>query len=69
MAPIRYDLDNYTNYLNYNVRSRGGTAESFEREYYDLIRGSFMGYGLQLMIGGMSGAVVGYHNTEKFFGF
>lgn len=63
MAPIRYDLENYINYLNYNVRSRGGSAESFEREYYDLIRGSFMGYGLQLMIGGMSGAVVGYHNT------
>lgn len=55
--------------MNYSIRTRGGTAESFEREYYDLIRGSFMAYGLQLLIGGMSGAVIGYHNTEKFFGF
>lgn len=29
VAPIRYDLENYTDYMNYTIRSRGGVAESF----------------------------------------
>lgn len=30
-APIRYDLENYTNYLDYDIKYRTGSAESFER--------------------------------------
>lgn len=42
---------------------------SYEREYYDLIRGAFLKYAFQLKIGRMDGAFVSYHNTQKHFGF
>lgn len=44
VCPIRYDLDNYEDYLDYRINSYKGLHSSFEREYYDLIRGGFMKY-------------------------
>lgn len=69
LAPIRYDLPNYTKYLGYEIFSRNGIHSSFEREYYDLIRGGFMKYAFQLKIGRMDGAFIGYHNTLENSGF
>ena len=68
-APIRYDLANYADYLDYDIHHIRGTHSSFEREYYDLIRGGFMKYSFQLRIGRMDGAFIAYHNTEQNFGF
>lgn len=44
VCPIRYDLFNYTDYLDYRINSYRGLHSSFEREYYDLIRGGFIKY-------------------------
>lgn len=46
-----------------------GKHSSFEREYYDLIRGGFLKYIMQMKIGRMQGAAIAYHNTQKIFGF
>jgi len=59
--------------------------ESFEREYYDLIRSAFLKYryenlnssnqmnsnlfSFQVRIGNMDGVIVAYHNTARMFGF
>ncbi len=50
-APIRYDVFNYWNYLDYKIDGYNGMMKSYEREYYDLIRGAFMKYYFQLKIG------------------
>jgi hypothetical protein len=34
---LRYDIDNYVDYLDYKITSKRGLHSSFEREYYDLI--------------------------------
>jgi len=43
--------------------------ESFEREYYDLIRSAFLKYSFQVRIGNMDGVMVAYHNTARMFGY
>lgn len=69
VAPIRYDVFNYKDYLDYDVNSLHGIHSSYEREFYDLIRGAFLKYLFQLKIGGMDGALISYHNTQRIFGF
>lgn len=68
-APIRYEVTTYKDYLDYKLDPIVGTVSSYEREYYDLIRGGFMKYFFQLKIGDMDGALIGYHNTVENFGF
>ncbi|EGR34709.1 mitochondrial mRNA processing protein, putative [Ichthyophthirius multifiliis] len=68
-CPIRYDLENYKDYLDYRIVQKYGIHSSFEREYYDLIRGGFLKYCFQLKIGRMDGAFIAYHNTLEMFGF
>jgi hypothetical protein len=46
-----------------------GGGHSFEREYYDLARSSFLKYYFQARIGSMDGVFVAYHNTRNFLGF
>eukprot|EP00826_Nyctotherus_ovalis_P059068 TRINITY_DN8182_c0_g2_i8.p1 TRINITY_DN8182_c0_g2~~TRINITY_DN8182_c0_g2_i8.p1 ORF type:complete len:588 (-),score=151.59 TRINITY_DN8182_c0_g2_i8:53-1816(-) len=65
----RYDAEFYKNYLDYRLRTSIGLYESYEREYYDLIRSAFNKYLHQMMIGGMDGVLVAYHNTQEIFGF
>jgi hypothetical protein len=43
-APLRYDIGNYIDYLDYNIVKFKGQHSSFEREFYDLIRGGFLKY-------------------------
>lgn len=69
LAAIRYDIFNYEDYLDYEIDNLMGTIHSYEREFYDLIRGGFLKYFFQLKIGGMDGAFISYHNTVKTFGF
>lgn len=68
VAPIRYDLTNWADYGDYELRQLRGEYESYQREYADLIRGSFLKFCYQMMIGDMDGAFVAYHNTARFFG-
>ncbi|KAF3925927.1 hypothetical protein ABW20_dc0105790 [Dactylellina cionopaga] len=53
----------------YQIKTADGQFESFEREYYDLIRAAFMKYSLQVRMGRMDGCFVAYHNTKQIFGF
>ncbi|KAG6866296.1 hypothetical protein C0991_006392 [Blastosporella zonata] len=67
--PIRMDLLNFEENSGYLIRSQTGKLESFEREYYDLIRSAFLKYSFQVRIGNMDGVIVAYHNTARMFGF
>ncbi|KAF3925095.1 hypothetical protein AA313_de0209282 [Arthrobotrys entomopaga] len=53
----------------YQIKTADGQFESFEKEYYDLIRSAFMKYSLQVRMGRMDGCFVAYHNTKQIFGF
>ena len=68
-CPMRYDFYNYTDFFDYKISDIRGLHSSFEREYYDLIRGAFLKYAFQLKIGRMDGAFIAYHNTKEIFGF
>ena len=41
VTPIRYDVEHYQDYLDYELDTIRGIHTSYEREYYDLIRGAF----------------------------
>lgn len=69
LAPIRYDVFEWSKYLDYYIDPIYGEMHSYEREYYDLIRGAMLKYFFQLKIGQMDGAFVGYHNSRENFGF
>lgn len=69
VVSIRMDSRNIRKALGYQLRSRFGQWESFEREYYDMIRSAFLKYSLQARMGRMDGIFVAYHNVEQIFGF
>lgn len=52
-APLRYDIINFIDYLDYNIVKFKGVHSSFEREFYDLVRGGFLKYIMQMKIGQM----------------
>ncbi|KAK0536498.1 hypothetical protein OC835_002005 [Tilletia horrida] len=66
---IRHDRANWVESSGYQIRSNLGLLESFEREYFDMIRAAFLKYGFQARIGNMDGIFVAYHNTKEIFGF
>lgn len=66
---IRMDIENYAEGSGYEIRKRHGEFESFEREYFDMIRAAFLKYSLQVRMGRMDGIFVAYHNIERIFGF
>ncbi|KAJ1960188.1 hypothetical protein GGI12_003937 [Dipsacomyces acuminosporus] len=66
---IRMDMQNYEISKGYQICNMKGLLESYEREYYDMIRSAFLKYNFQTRIGNMDGIFVAYHNTAKMFGF
>ncbi|SGY79671.1 BQ5605_C008g05193 [Microbotryum silenes-dioicae] len=66
---IRQDRLNYIEGAGYTVDRLRGLWNSFEREYYDLIRSAFLKYQFQARIGHMDGCFVAYHSTRTFYGF
>ncbi|KAJ1997839.1 hypothetical protein H4R26_005681, partial [Coemansia thaxteri] len=66
---VRMDLENYEVSKGYQILSMKGRLQSFEREYYDMIRSAFLKYNFQTRIGNMDGIFVAYHNTARMFGF
>lgn len=69
VLPVRMDVKNAHEGAGYQIHQSMGLLESFEREYYDMIRSAFLKYSLQVRIGKMDGIFVAYHNTERIFGF
>ncbi|KAM0435362.1 hypothetical protein ACHAPT_003456 [Fusarium lateritium] len=69
VVSIRMDVGGYEKGVGYEIRNRFGTWESFEREYYDMIRAAFLKYSLQVRMGRMDGIFVAFHNTQRIFGF
>lgn len=69
VVSIRMDARDVSRGAGYEIRQRDGNWESFEREYYDMIRSAFLKYSLQVRMGRMDGIFVAYHNTERIFGF
>lgn len=69
VVSIRMDARDYEKGLGYEIRDRHGQWESYEREYYDMIRAAFLKYSLQVRMGRMDGIFVAFHNTERIFGF
>lgn len=69
VVSIRMDAGNPENGMGYQIKDRQGNLESYEKEYYDMIRAAFLKYSLQVRIGRMDGIFVAYHNAERIFGF
>lgn len=69
VVSIRMDVTNYKLGVGYQIKSAQGKWESYEREYFDMIRSAFLKYSLQVRIGRMDGVFVAYHNVERIFGF
>ncbi|OLN84905.1 mRNA degradation protein pet127, mitochondrial [Colletotrichum chlorophyti] len=69
VVSIRMDATGFQKGLGYEIRRRFGQWESFEREYYDMIRAAFLKYSLQVRMGRMDGIFVAFHNTQRIFGF
>ncbi|CAG8394849.1 unnamed protein product [Penicillium salamii] len=69
VTSIRMDVKNHDNGIGYEIKDRFGSYESYEREYFDMMRAAFLKYSLQVRIGRMDGIFVAYHNIERIFGF
>lgn len=69
VVSIRMNTKNHEHGLGYQIKTRQGEWESFEREYFDMIRSAFLKYSLQVRMGRMDGVFVAFHNTERIFGF
>ncbi|OHE97786.1 hypothetical protein CORC01_06991 [Colletotrichum orchidophilum] len=69
VVTIRMDAQKFQKGLGYEIRRRFGQWESFEREYFDMIRSAFLKYSLQVRMGRMDGIFVAFHNTQRIFGF
>lgn len=69
VVSIRMSSRNHQHGVGYQIKSSLGKWESFEREYYDMIRAAFLKYSLQVRMGRMDGIFVAYHNVERIFGF
>ena len=69
VVSIRMDARNHEQGSGYEIKTRFGEWESFEREYFDMIRAAFLKYSLQVRMGRMDGIFVAFHNTQRIFGF
>ncbi|TQS35862.1 hypothetical protein Golomagni_03704 [Golovinomyces magnicellulatus] len=66
---VRMDVTEYESSRTYEIRKIKGEWESYEREYYDMIRAAFLKYSMQVRMGRMDGIFVAFHNTTRIFGF
>ncbi|KAL8791480.1 MAG: hypothetical protein Q9213_000097 [Squamulea squamosa] len=69
VVSVRMDASHPKEGAGYQIKSRQGAWESFEREYFDMIRSAFLKYSLQVRMGRMDGIFVAFHNTDRIFGF
>jgi hypothetical protein len=69
VVSIRMDSSNHETGMGYEIKDRYGLFESYEREYFDMMRAAFLKYSLQVRVGRMDGIFVAYHNIQRIFGF
>lgn len=69
VVSIRMNAKKYEDGVGYEIRNRFGDYESYEREFFDMIRSAFLKYSLQVRMGRMDGIFVAFHNVERIFGF
>lgn len=69
VASIRHNIKQHEEGFGYQIKNRYGDWESYEREYYDMMRSVFLKYSLQVRLGQMDGIFVAFHNVERIFGF
>lgn len=69
VVSIRMNTSRHEHGLGYQIKERFGGWESYEREFFDMIRSAFLKYSLQVRIGRMDGIFVAFHNVERIFGF
>lgn len=69
IASIRMSTTDYKPMLGYEILTHQGAWESYEREYYDMMRSTMLKYMLQARMGRMDGIFLAYHNVERIFGF
>lgn len=69
VAGVRMMLSNPEEGQGYQIKDRYGTWESYEREYYDMMRAALLKYSLQVRMGRMDGIFVAFHNVQRLFGF
>lgn len=69
IASIRMSTTDYKPMLGYEILTQQGEWESYEREYYDMMRSTMLKYMLQARMGRMDGIFLAYHNVERIFGF
>ncbi|KAK4539813.1 hypothetical protein LTR36_010347 [Oleoguttula mirabilis] len=69
VVSIRMDAASYQSMLGYELHTLQGNFESYEREYYDMLRSTMLKYMLQARMGRMDGIFVAYHNVQRIFGF
>ena len=69
VVAVRMHTQQYEKGMDYEIKTRHGAWESYEREYFDMIRAAFLKYSLQVRMGRMDGIFVAFHNTQRIFGF
>lgn len=69
VVAVRMDRANWVESSGYMIRHNTGVNESFERELWDMSRGTLLKYFFQARIGNMDGIMVAYHSTSTMFGF
>ncbi|KAK5999821.1 hypothetical protein QM012_005227 [Aureobasidium pullulans] len=69
VLPIRMQSQDHEPMTGYEITQSQGQYESFEREYYDMMRSTALKYSLQARMGHMDGIFVAYHNVKRIFGF
>ncbi|KAM0705159.1 hypothetical protein Q7P35_007946 [Cladosporium inversicolor] len=69
IASIRMSTSDYKPMLGYEILTHQGAWESYEREYYDMMRSTMLKYMLQARMGRMDGIFLAYHNVQRIFGF
>ena len=69
VVSVRMDASNYEPMTGYEIKTLQGRFQSYEREYYDMMRSTMLKYMLQVRIGRMDGIFLAYHNVERIFGF
>lgn len=69
VVSVRMNTSNHEPMTGYQIHTLQGRWESYEREYYDMMRSTMLKYSLQARMGRMDGIFVAYHNVERIFGF
>jgi len=69
VSSIRMSTSDYKPMLGYEILTHQGKWESYEREYYEMMRSTMLKYMLQARMGRMDGIFLAYHNVQRMFGF